>query len=339
MVAKTRHTKNKKRHGHHQHRSRHFLKTYSPYIPLALIVTAGLIFSAYWNPSVRSKVLAHATNMSVSGLLEGTNNERSSNGKTALSLNSKLNQAAQAKANDMVARNYWSHNTPEGNPPWIFIDQTGYNYNKAGENLAYGFMSSSDTVAGWMNSPPHRDNMLDSAFTEVGFGFTNSDDFQGTGPQTIVVAMYAQPATVAAAPSTAVTPAPSSSSSKPASQPAPAPTPEPTPTPTPEPAPTETKEQTQPPVNTEQPTNDEPAPQAVPRFAAYTRGTQPWMASSLSMITVAGLGVLLVKYGLVIRRMLVSSERFILHHTLFDVTVISLLGLVFILTRTAGVIR
>ncbi len=59
--------------------------------------------------------------MSRNGLLISTNTERSSNGLPALSINDKLNQAAQAKANDMVARDYWSHNTPDGQEPWVFF--------------------------------------------------------------------------------------------------------------------------------------------------------------------------------------------------------------------------
>src|SRR5690606_3424397 len=117
------------------------------------------------------------------------------NGKAALSLNDKLNAAAQAKAEDMKARNYWSHNTPDGQEPWVFFDAQGYIYKKAGENLAYGFATSTETVTGWMNSPSHKANLLDGAFTEVGFGFANSENFVSTGNETIIVAMYAQPYT------------------------------------------------------------------------------------------------------------------------------------------------
>lgn len=134
---------------------------------------------------------AYATEMSRSGLLSSTNIQRSNNGQSSLTINSKLNQAAQAKANDMVARNYWSHNTPDGKEPWVFFDAQGYIYTKAGENLAYGFDNSSATVIGWMNSPSHKANLLDSTFTEVGFGFANSSDYVTTGEETIVVAMYA----------------------------------------------------------------------------------------------------------------------------------------------------
>jgi len=41
----------------------------------------------------------------------------------------RLDSAAQAKANDMAARSYWSHNTPDGQTPWTFMTAAGYNIN------------------------------------------------------------------------------------------------------------------------------------------------------------------------------------------------------------------
>lgn len=140
-----------------------------------------------------AEVLAYATNTSRASLLTATNRERASYGAGALSIHSSLNTAAQNKANDMSARNYWSHQTPEGQDPWIFITNTGYQYLMAGENLAYGFDSSDLTVTGWMNSPSHKANLINNNYTEVGFGMANSANYQNTGPQTIVVAMYAKP--------------------------------------------------------------------------------------------------------------------------------------------------
>src|SRR5262245_27999830 len=107
----------KRRHGQHHSHSGHYLRTYWPYLPQTAIVAAGLIFSSLWG-AIQQHVLGYATDVTVSGLLGGTNNQRASNGLGGLHLNDKLNQAAQAKANDMVARNYWSHDTPDGNPPW-----------------------------------------------------------------------------------------------------------------------------------------------------------------------------------------------------------------------------
>lgn len=195
-------TVHRKKHGYSRKRSRSFLKVYAPYIPLILIISTGIYIGNFFHHVAarnNSGVLAYATEMSVNGLLTSTNQQRSSNGAGNLSVNSKLASAAQAKANDMAARNYWSHNTPDGNPPWVFITKAGYSYDEAGENLAYGFKTSSETVQGWMNSPSHRENLLNKDFTEVGFGFTNASNYNQDGEETIIVAMYAKPYTVSAA--------------------------------------------------------------------------------------------------------------------------------------------
>ena len=140
-------------------------------------------------PLNRSQVLAYATEMSHSGLLSGTNGARSANGLAPLNLNNQLNNSAQAKAQDMANKNYWAHVSPDGTQPWYFFDQAGYSYTRAGENLAYGFMTSQAAVDGWMNSPSHRANMLGD-YIDVGFGIVNAPDYQSSGQQTIVVAHY-----------------------------------------------------------------------------------------------------------------------------------------------------
>lgn len=199
MPSTTKRRPHVKRHGNHQRRSRHFLRVYTPYLPLIAIITTGLLISSYWKPrSGQAGVLAYATEMSSGALLNATNQSRNNNGAGGLALNSKLSNAAQAKANDMAARNYWAHNTPEGNAPWVFIANAGYSYSRAGENLAYGFATSNDTIVGWMNSQSHRENLLNKDYTEVGFGYTNASNYNNSGEETIIVAMYATPLQAAA---------------------------------------------------------------------------------------------------------------------------------------------
>lgn len=219
-----------KRHGLHQKRSQNFLKAYHPFIPLLAfsLVALGLFsFRPQQDPTIPrpvrpneqqvaqrndnpEAVLAYATNISSSGLLSSTNQRRSAAGVANLSVNSKLNTAAQAKANDMASRNYWAHNTPDGNPPWVFINNAGYSYSKAGENLACGFDDSSSVITGWYNSPTHKANLLDSAFKEVGFGIVNANNYNcgdwAASPQTIVVAMYGAPASTTSTPQASSTP-------------------------------------------------------------------------------------------------------------------------------------
>ncbi len=175
----------------HKH-TKKYLKHYYPFIPLFLSIAALLtvVLTPYLKP--RQQVLA-STSISQSGLLESTNIKRTEAGVATISLNPKLTDAAQSKADDMVKMNYWSHESPDGKQPWLFIAKTGYIYSKAGENLAFGFDTNQQVIDGWLNSTTHRANMLDSSFQEVGFGIAHHPNFQSAGPATIVVAMYATP--------------------------------------------------------------------------------------------------------------------------------------------------
>jgi len=176
----------------------HAKNNYRPHIirhhGLALILFLLLGFQVVYNYANTGsiKILGYATNVTNSGLLQYTNENRTRAGLTELYLNDDLNKAAQAKAEHMVANNYWAHYAPDGTTPWDFINKTTYEYLKAGENLAYGFTDSAGTVRGWMNSEPHAANIMDANFAEVGFGMASGSTFQGD-ENTVIVAMYGQP--------------------------------------------------------------------------------------------------------------------------------------------------
>jgi uncharacterized protein YkwD len=99
-----------------------------------------------------------------------TNSQRELASVSSLVENTKLDAAAQAKAEDMAKRGYFSHVGPDGVLPWTWILRAGYAYKYAGENLAVRFTDSSDVVRAWMASPAHRANVMKSAYTEIGVG-------------------------------------------------------------------------------------------------------------------------------------------------------------------------
>ena len=325
--------------------ARSFERAFWPYLPLTLLIGLLLMFSsqsgalsaALRNP--RGNVLAYATSMSVNGLLSSTNTQRSANGVVSLSLNSKLNASAQAKANDMAARNYWSHNTPEGNPPWVFIEAQGYSYQKLGENLAAGFSSEDATVGGWMASAPHKANLLDAAFAEVGFGFANNENYTsaGGGPMTIVVAHYGKPTVLASA-----SPPPAAStkpkSSTPASPPAETPPPEPAPAPE---TPQEEPNALLAPYNSDGLSPGTELAARTSRIQALL-GSLPAanMATSFAVFgAIAALGLWASRHALAFRRAVVMGENFAVRHPLVDVSLITIAALFYLLTRTAGLIQ
>ena len=124
-------------------------------------------------------------------LLQYTKQEWSKNRRGPLLLNASLNASAKLKASDMVTKNYWSHYSPSGEEPWAFFRQVGYKYYKAGENLAYGQKMGQEVIENWMNSPKHKDNLLDNKFKEVGFGVVRKVfSYNGSHEVNVIVAHY-----------------------------------------------------------------------------------------------------------------------------------------------------
>lgn len=180
-----------------------FSRVYWPYLPVVLIIVSLLALGIGQNSFLTAlrhpggKTLAYATSMQQQLLLADTNAERQQSRLAPLKPNSQLNAAAQNKALDMATRNYWSHNTPDGRPPWIFVADQNYAYQKLGENLAAGFNDEKAAISGWMASPTHKDNLLDPNFADVGFGVARTANYTaaGGGPMTVVVAFYGKPVT------------------------------------------------------------------------------------------------------------------------------------------------
>ncbi|MBX4198356.1 CAP domain-containing protein [Candidatus Parcubacteria bacterium] len=98
-----------------------------------------------------------------------TNSQRLAAGLKALTENQQLNLAAEHKLDDMFAKQYFEHLSPEGRGPGAVIEESGYRYIVVGENLAMGnFKDEEALVAAWMASPGHKANILHTRFTEIG---------------------------------------------------------------------------------------------------------------------------------------------------------------------------
>ena len=122
---------------------------------------------------IKPGVLGYSSEISAQKVLNQTNEQRLKNGLPELKLNPSLSQSATAKAEHMFANNYWAHNAPDGTNPWYFFKQVGYEYQVAGENLAKDFYDTETMISAWMNSPTHRDNILNSKYKEIGIGVVN----------------------------------------------------------------------------------------------------------------------------------------------------------------------
>ncbi|HVW23392.1 MAG TPA: CAP domain-containing protein [Candidatus Saccharimonadales bacterium] len=287
-------THHRKRNGAHHRHSKHYLKPYWPYLPMLMIVGLGMFVNSIWSGGI----LGAQSNFSADSLLASTNADRTLYNLPSLSISSQLDAAAQAKANDLVTKDYWAHNSPSGETPWDFITASGYQYQSAGENLAYGFRNASDVVVAWMNSAEHRANLLDPNYQNVGFGVASSPNYQGKGPEIVVVAEYGQPTSGPAVnlavqqPATPVSSAP-----------------------------------------------EELAAQPVARVQLLTGGRAAWSLFAVSVITAVALLAFLFQHGRRFRKLIVEGETIVARHPLFDIGLVLLFTVGFLLTRTSGIIR
>ena len=160
---------------------------------LSLFVALFLVsqFAIQYFSLTYPQILGYASNVSIGQLIELTNQERAKNGLSALSLNGTLNDSAGRKAGDMLALDYWAHNSPTGRSPWAFFQEAGYSYIFAGENLARDFNDSGAVVTAWMNSPTHRDNILNGNYQEIGVAVVNGT--LGGVETTLVVQHFGTP--------------------------------------------------------------------------------------------------------------------------------------------------
>jgi hypothetical protein len=198
-----------------------------------------------------------------------------------------------------------------------------------------------------MNSPGHRANILNGGFQEVGFGIANSPNFVGTGPQTVVVAEYAQPVAPVAAPAPAPSPVAAAPAAVPAQTQVKQETAQPTPTETPQP------EASQPAPVAELPKNatkqgdtpqqaqqsDAVTPQKVTRLQTLTATNAAWSQFAVSMLASIALLAFLLRHSFAWHKVLVRGESFIVHHPLLDILFIAVATLGFILLQTSGTIR
>jgi uncharacterized protein YkwD len=103
-------------------------------------------------------------------MLARVNAERKTVGAPALTANSRLDLAAQRHAEDMLARHYFAHESPEGKTVRERARAAGYDWRAIGENIAEGQLSVDEVMETWMHSPGHRRNILDRDFRELGVG-------------------------------------------------------------------------------------------------------------------------------------------------------------------------
>jgi uncharacterized protein YkwD len=108
-----------------------------------------------------------------------TNEYRQSQKLAPLKLNSELAIAAQRHSEEMVSLDFFDHSSPDGRKPENRTAAAGYKGRYTGENIAAGSSTPEDVVRGWINSPGHRENILNPNAREIGIGYIYSASDSG----------------------------------------------------------------------------------------------------------------------------------------------------------------
>ena len=160
-------------------------------IVLFILCTISVGLTLFFTAPISLKPHSFLGDIRTGVIIAFTNEERQKENIPELLENPVLAEAATLKAEDMVEKGYFAHYSPEGTSPWFWFDQKGYQYERAGENLAVLFNDSKKVVDAWMNSPTHRANILKEGYTEIGIG-TAEGIYKGKST-TFVVQFFAKP--------------------------------------------------------------------------------------------------------------------------------------------------
>lgn len=103
------------------------------------------------------------------GVIRWTNSQREKYGLSPLLENAILDEMAEAKVDDMFRNQYFAHASPSGEGVGDLAKSFGYEFIIIGENLALGdYKNDEELLQAWMDSPGHRENILNSRYQEIG---------------------------------------------------------------------------------------------------------------------------------------------------------------------------
>ncbi|MFC4768121.1 CAP domain-containing protein [Effusibacillus consociatus] len=103
-------------------------------------------------------------------VLQLTNQARTAQGLRPLKYNWEVTRMARHKSEDMRDRSYFAHQSPTYGSPFDMLNMYQIPFRGAGENIAAGQPTPEEVVKSWLNSPGHRRNIMNPAFTDLGCG-------------------------------------------------------------------------------------------------------------------------------------------------------------------------
>jgi len=147
-------------------------------LSLLLLSTITFVFSVwvfvyFLTSNASSPEEVKASSYSADQVITSTNIQRKKAGLKELVKNDKLMKSSQDKADHLAANKYFSHVHRESGKRWSdFVKEADYTYTVAGENLANGFYEVDTMVMAWMDSPTHKENILNINVEETGVGIS-----------------------------------------------------------------------------------------------------------------------------------------------------------------------
>lgn len=105
-------------------------------------------------------------------MIDHVNAARKAAGLQPLAADSKLSEVARLKSKDMIDHDYFSHQSPTYGSPFEMMHKFHITYSTAGENIACN-QSVEAAHEALMNSPGHRENVLNASFTRIGIGIVD----------------------------------------------------------------------------------------------------------------------------------------------------------------------
>ena len=159
---------------------------------------AGRSWSAYLAPADACRAADDASAPSADQMRAVAclmNWARAQDSRARLARRSALQRAAEVKGQRVASCGQFSH-TPCGANLTVGVNASGYRYAVFGENLfagTWGKITPRDVVNAWLQSPPHRANVLGGQYRHVGAAPVRANGLLGGTDAVVWTATFASP--------------------------------------------------------------------------------------------------------------------------------------------------
>lgn len=121
-------------------------------------------------PALDSKQWEEVSRAYERQIFDLVNVTRTGHGLSVLAWHEATADVARRHSRDMQENDFFDHYSPRHGDLSQRLASGQIEYRAAGENIAWNYMDAADVHHGWLNSPAHRQNVLDEDFTHLGVG-------------------------------------------------------------------------------------------------------------------------------------------------------------------------